>query len=275
MGAASGFHSRTSLAQAAAATETCGRNIIVAVIDSGWDRAQPEPRVVPGFDLVDPDDFTRVRQGLDDHDCHGHGTACAQLILQVAPDARVMPVRVFGRRLETTVAHLEMAVRVATEHGASVISMSLATILPEALVPLYRVCETATRRGVLIVAAAYRPRQDGYPAVFENVIGVEAGSVDSSEAFRYREGEAIECVATGASPQPGPLHRGGHTLPSHGYGSNSFATARMAGMLARFRAARPAGDIAEARRWLAAYAFEPEETNDIPTAGGADIGNVD
>jgi hypothetical protein len=100
--------------------------------------------------------------------------------------------------------------------------------------------------------------QEGYPAVFENVIGVEAGTVDPSEPFRYREGEAIECVASGDRPRPLSSNRYGYTFRGQGALSNSFATARMAGMLARFREARPGGNIYEARRWLASYKSRQE-----------------
>ncbi len=86
-----------------------GKGVVVAVIDSGWDRSSSNPRVARGVGFVNPDDDLSLRPTEDDHDRLGHGTACANLILDVAPDVEIVPVRVFGHRLETSPAVVEAA----------------------------------------------------------------------------------------------------------------------------------------------------------------------
>ena len=77
-----------------------GCGIGVAVIDSGWDRSIDDQRIRQGMSFVDPESPLSQRVGDDDHDRIGHGTACASLLLSVAPDAHVVPLRVFGDQLE-------------------------------------------------------------------------------------------------------------------------------------------------------------------------------
>jgi hypothetical protein len=57
-----------------------GRGIRIGVIDTGWDRAVADPRVLPGVGLTDPDDDFALLRTDDDNDRLGHGTACADLI---------------------------------------------------------------------------------------------------------------------------------------------------------------------------------------------------
>ena len=216
----------------------------MAVIDSGWDRSVGDPRVRPGIGLVDPADELAVLQSADDSDCAGHGTTCARLVLEIAPKAEILPIRVFGRRLETSASHLVEALRIATDRGAHVANLSLATRRRDVVLPLYQACEAASRRGLVIVAAAERRSGLGYPATFANVIGVEAVSSDDCW-LEYDAGAAVECRACGAPPStasPTVVQRGSR---------NSFAAARAAGVLAWFRESQPMGDVDQARKWLA------------------------
>lgn len=83
-----------------------GSGVLIAVIDSGVDLQHPDlkDKVTGGKDYIEP--------GTDADDAHGHGTLVAGItaastdnvaddgkgigIASVAPDARILPVRVFG-----------------------------------------------------------------------------------------------------------------------------------------------------------------------------------
>ncbi|MHC4932805.1 MAG: S8 family serine peptidase, partial [Planctomycetota bacterium] len=82
---------------------TRGDGVVVAVVDTGIDFTHPflaaslEPG---GYDFIDGDgDPTDVRNFVDDDgdglldEQFGHGTFVASLVLSVAPDARILPVR--------------------------------------------------------------------------------------------------------------------------------------------------------------------------------------
>lgn len=226
-----------------------GRGVRVAVIDSGWDRGIADARVLPGVSFVDPDDDLAQGFTADDHDRVGHGTACADLVLRIAPGARVVPVRVFGASLETSPGTLTAAMKWALEQNFHVINVSLGTVLDEALKPLYVLCERARRAGVVVVAAGHNARGWSYPAVFANVIGVAAERFDSPFRFRYRPEEAMECVAWGVE-QP-VLWLGGRRTPRNG---TSFAAPNIAGIVALIRERHPDATLKEVRETLAGFA---------------------
>ncbi len=77
-----------------------GSGVLIAVIDSGVDLQHPDlkDKVTPGKDYIEPN--------TDADDANGHGTLIAGIsaastdnnigIASVAPDAKILPVRVFG-----------------------------------------------------------------------------------------------------------------------------------------------------------------------------------
>lgn len=227
-----------------------GSGIRVAVVDSGWDRSLHEPRVLPGVGFVDPtDDFAMARND-DDADVLGHGTACAGLILRIAPDARVVPVKVFGRVLETSPGTLHAALLWAIDAGVQVINVSLGTRLEGTLHPLYAACEKARRAGIIVVAAGHNANDWSYPAIFENVIGVSAARFDSPFHFRYRPEHAMEVEAWGVE-QP-VLWVGGQRVVKHG---TSFAAPNVAGIVALILERHPGATLEDVREMLSQFAL--------------------
>ena len=164
--------------------------IVVGVIDSGWDRTIVEPRVLTGLAFSG----LPIRRISDDHDRHGHGTMCTNIILDATNECAVLPIRVFGTDLETSPDTLVEAISFAADRGLKLINLSLGTLRRDAARALYLACDAAVRRGVIIIAAA-RPGADGwsYPAVFEPVIGVGSAKLEDPMAIWYRPGDPIEC----------------------------------------------------------------------------------
>lgn len=241
-----------------------GRGIRVAVIDSGWDRSLNEPRVLPGVGFVDPADDFALAQNDDDHDVLGHGTACADLVLRIAPDARVVPVKVFGGVLETSPGTLQAALRWAIDAGVQVINVSLGTRLEDTLHPLYAACETARRAGIVVVAAGHNANDWSYPAIFENVIGVSAARFPSPYEFRYRPEHAMECEAWGVE-QP-VLWVGGERVVKHG---TSFAAPNVAGIVALILERHPGATLEDVREMLSGFAVAVDTTAPEGDADGA------
>lgn len=231
-----------------------GRGVRVAVVDSGWDRALEDPRVLPGAGFVDPADDFALARGGDDRDLLGHGTACAGLVLRVAPEARVVPVKVFGRVLETSPPTLQAALHWAVDAGVQVINVSLGTRLQSALRAVYAACERARRAGIVVVAAGHNANEWSYPAIFENVIGVAAGRFRSPFEFRYRPDHAMECEAWGVD-QP-VTWLGGARVVTQG---TSFAAPNVAGIVALILQRHPRATLAEVREMLSRFA--------LPTTG--------
>ncbi|MBI3744536.1 MAG: S8 family serine peptidase, partial [Chloroflexi bacterium] len=104
----------------AALTKTTGTGVTVAVIDSGADFAHwflQGHLVAGGFDYIDGD--------TNPADQNGHGTHIAGIIAQVAPGAKILPIRVLDANGEGWSFTVAEAVRDATDAGAQIVNMSL------------------------------------------------------------------------------------------------------------------------------------------------------
>ena len=149
-----------------------GDGEVIAVVDSGVDLEHPdlvdrfvrtEDGDVLGIDVVDGDD--------DPSDDLGHGTMVAGIaaasadngvgIAGVAPDARLLPVRVLDAEGSGSSADVDEGIRWAVDNGATVVNLSLeasgamldGSLLTGLTAPVDAV-EYAADRGVVVVAAA-------------------------------------------------------------------------------------------------------------------------
>lgn len=224
-----------------------GRGVRVAVIDSGWDRGIGDARVLPGLGI----DRAAGRLGVtdDDRDRIGHGTGVTHQVLALAPEARVVPVRVFGERLETSPGAIVAALDRAVEHRVDVVSLSLGTARADALRPLYAACERARRAGAIVVAAGDNFGEISYPAVFDHVIGVAMGDFRSPYEYRYRPDEALEVEAWGVRQPVATL--GGRVVLTTG---TSVAAPNVTGIVALLRQLHPGATLERVRELLATHA---------------------
>jgi type VII secretion-associated serine protease mycosin len=219
-----------------------GRDVVVAVVDSGVDVRNEHltSAVLTGTDLVglagDP-------QGHQDH--FGHGTAVAGQIaarpvtgsgvVGLAPDATILPVRVYygtqdaeveagtDPRIDRTAAGILWAV----ENGARVINVSL-SFTTDAPV-LHDAVRTATERGALVVASAgNRTTTDAvedsprYPAAYDEVLGVTAVDDLDRPTAESIHGDHVDIAAPGTNVLT-TFHAAGDCMLG-GTASTSFAT---------------------------------------------------
>jgi subtilisin family serine protease len=114
-----------------------GAGVRVAVLDTGVDRQHPAlaGRLLPGYDFVDGDsDPSEVGSAANPY--YGHGTHVAGLVALVAPDARIMPVRILDADGVGNAWVLAEAMLYAvdpdgnpdTDDGAHVINLSLSSL---------------------------------------------------------------------------------------------------------------------------------------------------
>jgi hypothetical protein len=165
-----------------------GQDVVVAVIDTGiTDHWFFKGKIAPGgFDYVDGDDQPfDVANGFDENgngtadEGWGHGTHVAGIVSLVAPDAKIMPIRVQDAEGDGWSFIVAEAVQHATDNGAHVINLSL-EVPCESLVMEWAV-NYARERGVIVVAAAGNANepQVAYPAAYAGMVAVAA--VDNSD----------------------------------------------------------------------------------------------
>jgi subtilisin family serine protease len=144
-----------------------GAATTVAVVDTGVDLAHPDlsSKLVTGHDFVaSNNDCPRGPQDENGHGTHVAGIAAAITnngigVAGVAPDARIMPVRVLDSEGSGSSEDVAAGIRWAADHGAEVINLSLGELpIVGQLEPLNEDIEAAVthawERGSLVVAAA-------------------------------------------------------------------------------------------------------------------------
>jgi thermitase len=131
-----------------------GGGIKVAVIDSGIDLQHP---IFAGklsastefWDYVGNDATPQDESGGNGY---GHGTAVAGIILQVAPRATILPIRVLRTDGTANTSDVVAAIGRAVNKGANIINLSLGTGGYDQ--SLMDICTWANTQGVRIIAAA-------------------------------------------------------------------------------------------------------------------------
>jgi len=240
-----------------------GENIIIALIDDGFEIDHPEfnqpGKVVHSRDISSNSNDPRPRNS-----CNNHGTACAGVAAAagikasgVAPDAVLMPVRLVSNLGSLAEAN---AYKWAADHGADVISCSWGPEdgewsdpgdpVHDTLIDLpdstrlaidYAVSNGRGGKGCIIIFAAGNGnedcRYDGY-ASYEKVIAVAACNDTGKRSIYSDHGDAVWCSFPssdfGYPPfgHPGPLTSGIYTtdrLGRSGYNTEDDYTEEFGG----------------------------------------------
>ncbi|AGZ46126.1 S8 family serine peptidase [Actinoplanes friuliensis] len=176
-----------------------GKGITVAVIDSG---VAGHPDLAGS--VLDGTDF--VKRGADGRtDRSGHGTGMAGLIaahgngnngaLGIAPDAKVLPIRVLDRGRRN--AEVGPAIDYAVKKGAKVINLSLGGSIDPAT--LSAVEEAKAADVVIIASAGNKPAEFDViaPAFLKDIVAVGATNRSGEKADVSVSGAALDLMAPG------------------------------------------------------------------------------
>ncbi|MET9646063.1 type VII secretion-associated serine protease mycosin [Streptomyces syringium] len=261
---------------------TKGAGITVAVLDTGVDEGHPdlEGQVLPGKDLVGfgarRGDRAWARHGTAMAGIiagRGHGDDNADGVLGIAPEAKILPVRVIledkdparPRARTARGGALADGIRWAADQGADVINLSLGDDSDSAH-PEPRedaAVRYALSKGAVVVASAGNGGEHGdhvsYPAAYPGVIAVAAvDRYGSRAAFSTRR-----WYATVSAPGVDVVIADPDRRYYEGWGT-SAAAAFVSGAVALVRAAHPGLSPAQIRDLLTSTA------RDTPRGGRSD-----
>jgi hypothetical protein len=240
-----------------------GAGKVVAVIDTGIDRTHPAlashlwvdnrvNRDIPGDGIDnDHDGLVDDAYGWDfygnDNDptevaadpattIAGHGTFIAGLIALMAPDCRIMPIRVFSPLGVSDIFSVAVCIKYATDHGADIINLSCGT--PRDAAVMRDAVTYARQHNVLLFAAVGNSSTDRapvYPAnLTQDVQGIASIETDNVLSAFSNFGSSVSVDAVG--------HNLISTYPGGGYAQwsgTSFATALASAEAALVLAAYP------------------------------------
>jgi serine protease len=180
---------------------TKGKGSIVAVVGTGISRVSDleKTEFLEGYDFINDNG--------DATDDHGHGTHIAGTIAQstnnafgaagIAPEARLMPIKVLSIGGNGTVADIAEGIRYAADHGAHVINLTM--VGNGNSIFLQKAIDYADRKGALLVAPAGNSSRTAaaYPARYRHVLGVAALDSQGNKAPYSNGGAGVDISAPG------------------------------------------------------------------------------
>jgi type VII secretion-associated serine protease mycosin len=229
-----------------------GNGVTVAVIDTGVDAGHIDLRgnILPGTDFTSGSPHGTGTNDADGHGTgmaglvvgHGHGTNDRDGILGIAPQAKVLPIRLISHPFSNG-GTAGLAVAWAVAHGATVVCMAFGSNTSDS-----RTADAllaAEQANVVLVAAAGNVTQGSrmveYPAAYPGVVAV-AGT---DEHGNHSKVSVIGNLVTLAAPSddiPTTYNNGGYAIGS----GTSSSTAIVAGAAALVRSRFPnltAGEV--------------------------------
>jgi subtilisin family serine protease len=213
-----------------------GDNVAVAIVDSGIESGHPDLAGVQVDGVVIEDRFGRIlMRNFDGEDAAGHGTACAGLVLRMAPHARLISCRVLNESLRSTSRALLAALGwLRTLPDLGVVNLSLGTPSKDFGLEIAHHVDALYARGIPVVSARGYEFQPDYPSAFGSPVSVTAAEVESVDDLLYYPDDVVEFGAKGFGLEV--PWRGGERILVNG---SSFAAPLVAGRIARFKAVSP------------------------------------
>ncbi|MDR0137930.1 S8 family peptidase [Metabacillus idriensis] len=187
-----------------------GKDVLIAVIDTGCDAQHPdlEGRVIGGRNFTDDDNGDpEVFTDYSGHGTHVAGTIAAvnaeSGVIGVAPEAKLLILKALaGEEGSGAYEWIINAIEHAISEKADIISMSLGG--PSDVPELHEVIQKAVQNQILVVCSAgnegdgnSKTSEFSYPGCYNEVISVGAISLQRKSSYFTNSNNEIDAVAPG------------------------------------------------------------------------------
>jgi subtilisin family serine protease len=214
--------------------------LTVAVLDTGVARDHPmlQGRLLPGYNtLNNSTNDAEVPDGIHNRGM-GHGTMVAGVIARLAPNAKILPIRVLNGDGIGSVLSVIKGIQYALSRGARVINISCG--IKRRSSAFEEVFKKLADQHALIVASAGNENspEGGYPARISHVLAVGAVEADDTKSPYSNYGSWVSVVAPGTEMESA-WWQGGYA----NWSGTSFATPCVAAEVAVLLHAFPDLDL--------------------------------
>lgn len=209
----------------------------VGIVDSGVPHAfAPAPAAAASFTLGGGE----VVRSQAAPDRLGHGTAVAEIVAHLVPDAALLVAQVFGERFTTTPVQVAAAIDWLLDEGVHVINLSLG--LPADRAVLAHACRRALDAGAIVCASSPARGAAVFPASYPGVLRMTGDARCAREELSW--------LGTAQADF------GAHVMPLRGgiRGGASIGCAHLTGHVARYLAQGGAPGRDAVYEWLVARA---------------------
>ncbi len=149
------------------------RAVRIGVLDSGVCRTHPHVgKVVDGVTITAEGTMPGYEDTL------GHGTAVAAIIHHLNPEADLVAVKIFDRKLATSLPVVLRAIDWCLQHDIQIINLSLGTLNPEHRRAFEEAVGRTRAAGAVIVSALEINSEPALPGSLAGVIGVRASAAE-------------------------------------------------------------------------------------------------
>lgn len=230
-----------------------GAGVKVAIIDSGVEGSHPAVggRLARSVAVEIIDDEAQIVPD-EPIDMYGHATACAGIVVGLAPDVEIYSVRVLGTDLRGKGTAFLAGLEWAVEQGVHAMNLSLSSKSERLLPFFHEIVDQAYFRHVALVCAVNNVPGLSFPSTFSSVFSVAAHAIPDPEVFFYNPSPPVEWGAWGVDVPIG--WKDGATTVATG---NSFAAPHVCGLVARILSKHPGLTPFEVKAVLAAIATDP------------------
>jgi thermitase len=241
------YQTRAAIAQ----RQSRGGGVLIAVLDGGFNLEHPDiaPNLFPfSYDALDHDlDAHDPGNGFDDDAdgvpdrAGGHGTFVIGMILQVAPDAVILPIRVRDDEGWGTNVDVMEGLAFARMMQAQVVNLSVSSSWEDPA-PVRRVIQEMHAEGAAVVVSAGNEGRSVVDALAVGPASIAVAAVDFADRLALFSNHSWSpddnVVAAPGVDLYGPLSYFGWFVNGYWSGT-SFAAGLVSGGLALARAASP------------------------------------
>ena len=185
-------------------------------------------------------------------DTIGHGSVCAHLISSVTKNTQIYNIKVVDSSRLISSKRLIDAIDWCISNKIDVINLSISLTDMSYFYDFEAICNKAYMNECYIIASASNIRFPSLPAYLKNVIGVASADISEHQLY-YKKGCSIQYFANGTPPKK---IRGG--------ACNSFATARVTGLLCKIAEELPSKNLKQAFAKLKKLSLPAVDENLIP-----------